>query len=136
MITLIILTLTILVASVIFCYSLEDLGNSLKLSPGFTASVLIAVGTATPELLVPIVAIVSHHHDIGTGAVHICGCMKGGDEYAMQRVQSINKPRQIVLYYHPKYGEIGKEIVYLNRYDSRKGQFNDILPDVWSKTFS
>ena len=74
--------------------------------------------------------------DIGTGAVHICGCMKGGDEYAMQRVQSINKPRQIVLYYHPKYGEIGKEIVYLNRYDSRKGQINDILPDVWSKTFS
>ena len=86
-------------------------------------------------------ALLGHFHrvdevDIGTGAVHICGCMKGGDEYAMQRVQAINKPRQIVLYYHPKYGEIGKEIVYLNRYDSRKGQFNDILPDVWSKTFS
>ena len=85
-------------------------------------------------------ALLGHFHrideiDIGTGAVHICGCMKGGDEFAMQRVQSINKPRQIVLYYHPKYGEIGKEIVYLNRYDSRKGQFNDILPDVWSKTF-
>jgi len=85
-------------------------------------------------------ALLGHFHrvdevDIGTGAVHICGCMKGGDEYAMQRVQAINKPRQIVLYYHPKYGEIGKEIVYLNRYDSRKGQFNDILPDVWSKTF-
>ena len=86
-------------------------------------------------------ALLGHFHrideiDIGTGAVHICGCMKGGDEFAMQRVQAINKPRQFVLYYHPKYGEIGKEIVYLNRYDSRKGQFNDILPDVWSKTFS
>ena len=86
-------------------------------------------------------ALLGHFHrideiDIGTGAVHICGCMKGGDEFAMQRVQAINKPRQLVLYYHPKYGEIGKEIVYLNRYDSRKGQFNDILPDVWSKTFS
>jgi len=86
-------------------------------------------------------ALLGHFHrideiDIGTGAVHICGCMKGGDEFAMQRVQAINKPRQLVLYYHPKYGEIGKEIIYLNRYDSRKGQFNDILPDVWSKTFS
>ena len=85
-------------------------------------------------------ALLGHFHrideiDIGTGAVHICGCMKGGDEFAMQRVQAINKPRQLVLYYHPKYGEIGKEIIYLNRYDSRKGQFNDILPDVWSKTF-
>jgi len=86
-------------------------------------------------------ALLGHFHrideiDIGTGAVHICGCMKGGDEFAMQRVQAINKPRQLVLYYHPKYGEIGKEVIYLNRYDSRKGQFNDILPDVWSKTFS
>jgi hypothetical protein len=86
-------------------------------------------------------ALLGHFHrideiDIGTGAVHICGCMKGGDEFAMQRVQAINKPRQLVLYYHPKYGEIGKEIIYLNRYDSRKGKFNDILPDVWSKTFS
>ena len=85
-------------------------------------------------------ALLGHFHrideiDIGTGAVHICGCMKGGDEFAMQRVQAINKPRQLVLYYHPKYGEIGKEVIYLNRYDSRKGQFNDILPDVWSKTF-
>ena len=86
-------------------------------------------------------ALIGHFHrideiDIGTGAVHICGCMKGGDEFAMQRVQAINKPRQLVLYYHPKYGEIGKEIIYLNRYDSSKKQFNDILPDVWSKTFS
>ena len=63
-------------------------------------------------------ALLGHFHrideiDIGTGAVHICGCMKGGDEFAMQRVQAINKPRQLVLYYHPKYGEIGKEIIYL-----------------------
>ena len=43
--------------------------------------------------------------------------MKGGDEFAMQRVQAINKPRQLALYYHPKYGEIGKDIIYLNRFD-------------------
>jgi len=69
--------------------------------------------------------------DIGTGAIHLCGCMKGGDEFAMQRVQAINKPRQLVLYYHPKYGEIGKEIIYLNRYDSTESEFNDVIPEVW-----
>jgi len=69
--------------------------------------------------------------DVGTGAIHICGCMKGGDEFAMQRVQAINKPRQLVLYYHPKYGEIGKEIIYLNRYDAIESEFNDVLPEVW-----
>ena len=69
--------------------------------------------------------------DIGTGAIHLCGCMKGGDEFAMQRVQAINKPRQLVLYYHPKYGEIAKESIYLNRYDSTESEFNDVIPEVW-----
>ena len=85
-------------------------------------------------------ALIGHFHrideiDIGTGAVHICGCMKGGDEFAMQRVQAINKPRQLMLYYHPKYGEIGKEIIYLNRYDSSTKCFNDIMPDIWVGNF-
>jgi len=80
--------------------------------------------------------LIGHFHrideiDIGTGAIHICGCMKGGDEFAMQRVQAINKPRQLVLYYHPKYGEIGKDIIYLNRYDATSQDFNDVLPQVW-----
>jgi len=80
--------------------------------------------------------LIGHFHrideiDIGTGAIHICGCMKGGDEFAMQRVQAINKPRQLVLYYHPKYGEIGKDIIYLNRYDATSQNFNDVLPQVW-----
>ena len=81
--------------------------------------------------------LIGHFHrideiDIGTGAIHICGCMKGGDEFAMQRVQAINKPRQLALYYHPKYGEIGKDIIYLNRYDDSSQTFNDVLPEVWA----
>jgi len=82
-------------------------------------------------------ALIGHFHrideiDIGTGAVHICGCMKGGDEFAMQRVQAINKPRQIMLYYHPQYGEIGKEVIYLNRYDNSTELFKDVLPEIWT----
>ena len=81
--------------------------------------------------------LIGHFHRIdeiyiGTGAIHICGCMKGGDEFAMQRVQAINKPRQLALYYHPKYGEIGKDIIYLNRFDDSSEIFNDVLPEVWA----
>ena len=51
--------------------------------------------------------------DIGTGHAIICGCMKGGDEFALQRLAVITKPQQIVTYWHPKYGYIGKETIYL-----------------------
>jgi len=70
--------------------------------------------------------------DIGTGQALICGCMKGGDEFALNRLQVISKPAQIVTYWHPKYGFIGKEIIYLNRYDSSDKSFNDVLPNVWT----
>ena len=72
--------------------------------------------------------------DIGTGQALICGCMKGGDEFALQRLGVITKPQQIVTYWHPKYGYIGKEIIYLNRYDKKShttNQFVDTIPEVW-----
>ena len=81
-------------------------------------------------------AFMGHYHridefDIGTGEAHICGCMKGGDEYALNQVSVISKPKQLVTYWHPKYGYIGKEVVYLNRYDGSDNKFNDSLPSVW-----
>ena len=69
--------------------------------------------------------------DIGTGAIHICGTMKGGDEFAAQRMHSISKPKQLVTYWHPKYGNVGKEVIYLNRYDTSTNMFKDIIPDLW-----
>ena len=69
--------------------------------------------------------------DIGTGHAIICGCMKGGDEFALQRLAVITKPQQLVTYWHPKYGYISKETVYLNRYDTITSEFVDVLPDVW-----
>ena len=70
--------------------------------------------------------------DIGTGETFICGTMKGGDEFAMQRLAVITKPKQIVTYWHPVYGYIGKEVIYLNRYDSRPSGFNEAIPEVWT----
>ena len=82
-------------------------------------------------------AIIGHFHrvdeiDIGTGPLHIAGCMKGPDEFALQRLHAATKPKQLALYFHPKYGYIGKEIIYLNRYDRSKKKFNDNVPNTWS----
>ena len=79
---------------------------------------------------------IGHFHrvdelDIGTGTAHICGCMKGADEFAMNRLQAVTKPQQIVTYWHPKYGYIGKEIIYLNKYDAQKSKFKDEIPEIW-----
>ena len=72
--------------------------------------------------------------DIGTGHAIICGCMKGGDEFALQRLAVITKPQQIVTYWHPKYGYIGKETIYLNAFDTVKSTFTDVLPEVWAES--
>ena len=79
---------------------------------------------------------IGHFHrvdelDIGTGTAHICGCMKGADEFAMTRLQAVTKPQQIVTYWHPKYGYIGKEIIYLNNFDVQESKFIDEIPEIW-----
>jgi hypothetical protein len=81
-------------------------------------------------------AMIGHFHrideiDIGTGELHICGCMKGPDEFALQRLHTASKPKQLVTYWHPKYGYVGKEIIYLNRYDSLSSKFSVTVPPLW-----
>lgn len=70
--------------------------------------------------------------DIDTGELHICGCMKGPDEFAFQRVQKASHPKQIVTYWHPEYGYVGKEVIYLSRYDDVESSFSDMIPDTWA----
>ena len=74
--------------------------------------------------------------DIGTGHAIICGCMKGGDEFALQRLAVITKPQQIVTYWHPKYGYIGKETIYLNAFDNVASRFQDVLSEVWTESLT
>jgi cation:H+ antiporter len=63
----------ILAGAEVFVNGIEWLGKKLNLSEGAVGSVLAAVGTALPETLVPIIAIVFAHgpegHDIGIGAI-------------------------------------------------------------------
>ncbi len=82
-------------------------------------------------------AMIGHFHrideiDIGTGELHICGTMKGPDEFALQRLHAATKPKHLVTYWHPKYGYIGKEVIYLDRYDNHEEKFSDVLPENWS----
>ncbi|HEX9298802.1 MAG TPA: sodium:calcium antiporter [Actinomycetota bacterium] len=64
--------LIILVAAELFTNGIEWVGEGFGLSEGAVGSVLAAVGTALPETLLPIVAIVSGHEAgdaIGIGAI-------------------------------------------------------------------
>ena len=63
----------ILVGAEVFTNGIEWLGIKLNLSEGATGSILAAIGTATPETLIPVVAILFTNSveadDIGVGAI-------------------------------------------------------------------
>ncbi len=65
--------IVILIAAELFTNSVEYVGDKLNLSKNFTGSVLAAVGTALPESILPIIAIIffkeSAGEEIGIGAI-------------------------------------------------------------------
>jgi len=67
--------IAILIAAEIFTNALEHLGQRLRISEGVTGSLFAAVGTAMPETMVPVLAVVAGtsdmavNHDIGVGAI-------------------------------------------------------------------
>lgn len=65
----------ILIAAEIFTNALEHLGERLRISEGVTGSLFAAVGTAMPESMIPILALLAGtdnqevNHAIGVGAI-------------------------------------------------------------------
>src|SRR5438034_2143970 len=63
----------ILVGAEVFTNGVEWLGLKLRISEGATGSILAALGTATPETLIPVVAILftntTDSDEIGVGAI-------------------------------------------------------------------
>lgn len=66
----------ILIGAEIFTNGIEWFGKKLNLSEGAVGSILAAVGTALPEAMIPVIAILFTHpdaggsnHDIGIGAI-------------------------------------------------------------------
>jgi cation:H+ antiporter len=72
---LLIALLVILMGAETFTNALEHLGERLKISEGVTGSIFAAVGTALPETMVPVVAILSTastqqvREEVGVGAI-------------------------------------------------------------------
>lgn len=58
--------IVILIAAEVFTNALEHLGEKLKISEGVTGSLFAAVGTALPETMVPLLALMA-----GTSNVHV-----------------------------------------------------------------
>jgi len=67
--------IVILIAAEVFTNALEHLGEKLGISEGVTGSLFAAVGTALPETMVPVLALmagtqnVTTNEEIGVGAI-------------------------------------------------------------------
>lgn len=73
-ITLVFYLIVIVAASEVFTNAVESLGSKLKFSEGVTGSIFAAVGTALPESMVPLVAIITGDNQhiseaVGVGAI-------------------------------------------------------------------
>lgn len=72
---LLVMLLVILVAAEVFTNALEHLGERLGISEGVTGSIFAAIGTALPETMVPLLAILAGtrnaqlNEEIGVGAI-------------------------------------------------------------------
>lgn len=72
---LVVMLVVILVAAEVFTNALEHLGEKLRISEGVTGSLFAAVGTALPETLVPLLALLAGtsntqvNEEIGVGAI-------------------------------------------------------------------
>lgn len=72
---LLVMLVVILVAAEVFTNALEHLGEKLKISEGVTGSLFAAVGTALPETMVPLLALMAGtssrttNEEIGVGAI-------------------------------------------------------------------
>lgn len=73
--TLLVMLLVILIAAEVFTNALEHLGEKLGISEGVTGSLFAAVGTALPETMVPLLALLAGttnahtNEEIGVGAI-------------------------------------------------------------------
>lgn len=73
--TLLVMLIVILIAAEVFTNALEHLGEKLGISEGVTGSLFAAVGTALPETMVPLLALLAGttnahtNEEIGVGAI-------------------------------------------------------------------
>lgn len=95
----------ILVSAGFFTNGVEWLGKKMNLTVGAVGSILAAIGTAMPETIIPLIAILLGHgevgHEIGIGAIlgapfmlgTLALFLSGGSVLVFQKVRQENYPR-------------------------------------------
>ena len=92
-----IMLVVILVAAEIFTNALEHLGEKLKISEGVTGSLFAAVGTALPETMVPLLALLAGttntavNEEIGVGAILGAPLMLATLSLSLMALSVVNK---------------------------------------------
>tara|TARA_R110000824_G_scaffold17485_4_gene70857 strand:- start:447 stop:1694 length:1248 start_codon:yes stop_codon:yes gene_type:complete len=74
---------------------------------------------------------VPHEYMMPTGPLLINGNWKGGDEYALDGLNTIIKPYQTLFYVHSEYGYVGSELIHLVDADKSHAQALPKLNAVW-----
>lgn len=69
--------LVILLAAVLFTNSVEHLGEDLGMNQGATGSILAAIGTALPETLIPVIAVIFYSGEGAKGGEVAVGAIAG-----------------------------------------------------------
>ncbi len=75
LVSLVVALIVVFIAAEVFTNALEHLGERMGVSEGVTGSIFAAVGTAMPETIIPIVAILAGgateaiNHEVGLGAI-------------------------------------------------------------------
>ena len=60
--------------------------------------------------------------------------MKGSDEFTTNRLHVSSPPKHVITYWHPEHGNVGKEIIRLEKFDNSPNKFTAVIPEVWSSS--
>ena len=107
----------ILIGAEVFTNALEHLGERLGISEGVTGSIFAAVGTALPETMVPIFAILSSsgsmevRHEVGVGAILGAPLMLSTLAFALMAGFAANKRGWTGLF-HPEMTGLNRDMTW------------------------
>ncbi len=126
----------ILVGAEVFTNALEHLGERLGISEGVTGSIFAAIGTALPETMVPIFAILSStgalevRHEVGIGAILGAPLMLSTLAFILMAGFAAKK-RGWQGEFHPEMTGLRRDLTWFN-YAFALGVIAALVPSEWT----
>ena len=126
----------ILVGAEVFTNALEHLGERLGISEGVTGSIFAAIGTALPETMVPIFAILSStgalevRHEVGIGAILGAPLMLSTLAFILMAGFAAKK-RGWQGEFHPEMTGLRRDLTWFN-YAFALGVLAALVPPEWT----